>query len=181
MYPFIRIFAEIRRARKQKPIGLFDQQRVTVRIYPWDLDIFRELNNGRALTLYDIARISLSVRSGLDKILRQNKWGITVAGSFVRYRKRVTLWQKIEITAQCIGIDDRFYYMLQNMYRNGEPVGQALYRAAVTQNGLVKPYLLAQAAGIELADVPILPAWVQTISLADMERPWPPEENSNAQ
>ena len=176
MYPFIRMINAIRKAKKQSRISLFEKQTVSIRVYPWDLDIFNELNNGRALTLYDLGRFSLSVRSGLDKVLKHQKLGLTVAGSFVRYRSRVRAWQKIDITAQCVGVDDKFFYMLQNMYRNGEPVGQVLLRAALTRKKIVPPQELIDLLQISASDVPKLPQWVKDLATADSGRPWPPEE-----
>ncbi len=169
----------IRKARKKSPMGLFEKEVTQIRVYPWDLDIFNELNNGRALTLYDMGRFSLSARTGLDKILMREKLGLTVAGSFIRYRRRIQAFQKIDISAQCIGIDDKFFYMLQNMHRNGEAVGQVLIRAGLTRNGLMSPKLLIDLMDVDIKDVPKLPQWAQNIANADNERPWPPKDDEN--
>ena len=66
-------------------ITIDDISATSFRIRPWDIDMFLEVNNGRVLTLYDLGRFDFSIRMGLAKALRQNKWGLVVAGSTVRY------------------------------------------------------------------------------------------------
>ena len=44
--------------------------------WPWDLDFWFELNNGRALTLYDLGRIPFSGRSGFSKVIFKKNMGL---------------------------------------------------------------------------------------------------------
>ena len=61
------------------------------RCWPWDIDLWMELNNGRTLTFYDLGRIPLARRTGLVELLRKQRWGLTMAGASVRYRARIEL------------------------------------------------------------------------------------------
>ena len=81
MYPFIRIAKEMWKFRNAAPLPLLGTHRSTHLCWPWDLDMWNELNNGRTLTLYDLGRLPLARRTGLDKVLRIHGWGITVAGN----------------------------------------------------------------------------------------------------
>ncbi|TAG12614.1 MAG: thioeseterase, partial [Rhodobacterales bacterium] len=81
MYPFIRMVTEMARARRMPPLGLFETHVSTVTCWPWDLDPWAELNNGRTLTLYDLGRLPLGRRTGVERVLRSRRWGLTVAGS----------------------------------------------------------------------------------------------------
>lgn len=173
MYPLGRMGAELLRIRKLPKLNFFDRHETQIRVYPWDLDIFWELNNGRTLTLFDISRVALAKRCGLWDLMRKNKMGMTVAGVSMQYRKRITLWQTITVSAQCVGADDRFVYIVQNSYRNGEPCGQALLRMAFVKNGIVPPKELIEKEFGEI-DIPALPDWVEGYIHAAGERPWPP-------
>jgi hypothetical protein len=52
MYPFLRTAADDpRRARKMPPLEPFGTHVMTLRCWPWDADMFWEMNNGRILTL----------------------------------------------------------------------------------------------------------------------------------
>ena len=57
MYPFLRMFKEMARASRMPPLGLFDTHVSHHLCWPWDLDPWVELNNGRTLTLYDLGRL----------------------------------------------------------------------------------------------------------------------------
>jgi acyl-CoA thioesterase FadM len=175
MYPFLRMALAARRARRLPPIGPLDWHVETVRCLPWDLDPWVELNNGRTLTLFDLGRIPLAIRTGLAASLSERRWGITVAGVSVRYRKRVRMFDRLELRTRMIGWDGRFLYMEQSMWRDGECTSHMLLRSAVTSHeGIVAPAEVAAALDAP-PDSPSLPAWVEAWIAAEGQRPWPPE------
>jgi len=143
--------------------------------WPWDLDMFLELNNGRTLTLYDLGRFMLAQRGDLIATILRNKWSLAVAGANVRFRKRVTLLQKIEMRSRAVGWDTRFIYLEQSMWNTkGECTSHVLYRTAVVEKGKsVVPARVAEALGINGTSPP-LPDWITAWAEADTRRPWPP-------
>ncbi|WP_431301036.1 acyl-CoA thioesterase [Tabrizicola sp. BL-A-41-H6] len=174
MYPFLRMAKELVRARKLPPLGLLDSHVSHHRCWPWDLDPWMELNNGRTLTLFDLGRLPLGRRTGLDRVLTAKRWGLTVAGSSVRYRRRVTAFTALTMHTRCIGWDARFLYMEQSMWKGEECTSHVLIRSAiVSKAGMVPPAEMARAMG-HSGDSPALPAWVQAWIKADAVRPWPP-------
>ncbi len=174
MYPYLRMWNEMRKFRRAPKLGLLDSHISTHRVWPQDLDPWRELNNGRTLTLFDLGRIPMSVRMGFDRVARANGWGITVAGNSVRYRKRVTLFQVLTQKCRVLGWDQRFIYMEQTFWRGGECTAAMLLRSGFTSKaGLVNPGEVAQALG-HAPKSPDLPGWVQAWIAADADRPWPP-------
>ena len=180
MYPFIRMAKELflyRNAPKLPLTGTHVSHHI---IWPWDLDMWNELNNGRTLTLYDLGRLPLARRVGLDKVLAANGWGLTVAGSSVRYRRRVQAFARVEMRSRCIGWDARFVYLDQSMWLGADCTSQVLIRnAIVSRAGIVPPAEMAAAMGHEGAS-PTLPAWVQAWIDAEALRPWPPETQACA-
>ena len=175
MYPFVRMIKVMALARRQPPLGLFDTHVSHLRCWPWDLDPWAELNNGRTLTLYDLGRLPLSRRTGFERVLRDNRWGLTVAGSSTRYRRRVTMFMRLEMRTRCVGWDGRFVYMEQSMWNGDECTSQVLIRSAVVSKaGIVPPAEMARAMGVA-PESPPLPGWVQAWATADATRPWPPE------
>ena len=175
MYPYLRMWQELWRFRNAPPLGPFDPHVSTVRIWPWDLDPWRELNNGRTLTLYDLGRLPLLKRIGYDRLVREKGWGATVAGNTTRYRRRITLFQKLTMVSRVIGWDARFIYIEQSMWRGGGCTSGILIRSAVISKGGMIPATEAmQALGVTAASPP-LPDWVQAWIAGDAARPWPPE------
>ncbi len=179
MYPFLRlwrIFREARRLPKAADPGEIGE--ITIRIWPWDIDPFMELNNGRTLTLMDLGRFSSGARIGLMEVLRRRKWGLAVAGASVRWRKRVTVFQKATIRSRLVGWEGRWFYITQSMWVNGQPVSSALLRTAVTsKNGAVEGPEVLKELGFPSWQ-PEMPAWVRAWIEAEELRPWPPEEMS---
>ncbi len=175
MYPVIRMTKGLIESRKLPPLELTGTHVSHHRCWPWDIDMWMELNNGRTLTLYDLGRIPLARRIGLIKVLARKGWGMTMAGVSVRYRRRIRPFEKIEMHSRAICWDDRFVYLEQSMWKkDGECANHALYRSAITdKNGIVPPERVMQTMGREDVSPPI-PGWVQKWIESDAARPWPP-------
>ncbi len=175
MYPVVRMVWQLFKHRNDAPLGFTETHVSTHYCLPWDLDIWMELNNGRTLTLYDLGRIPLGRRVGLFGAMKRRGWGLTVAGSTTRYRRRITAFEKITMRSRGLGWDARFFYIEQSMWKqNGECAGHVLIRSAVPgKNGIVPPSDVAAEMGI-IPLSPALPDWVQAWADADALRPWPP-------
>ncbi|MDE0591410.1 acyl-CoA thioesterase [Halocynthiibacter sp. C4] len=174
MYPFIRLFKEAVKYRNATPLKVGENHVSHHICWPWDLDMWAELNNGRALSLYDLGRIPLARRMGLIKVLRREKWGLAVAGTSIRYRRRIRAFDKIEMRSRLVSWDERFIYLEQGMWVRGECASHALFRTAVTdRNGIVSTKRVMDALGLE-ATAPEMPQWSAAWVDADTKRPWPP-------
>jgi acyl-CoA thioesterase FadM len=174
MYPFLRMFKEMARARAHAAPGLFDTHVSHHICWPWDLDPWVELNNGRTLTLYDLGRLPLGARTGHSPAPGGARWGMTVAGSSVRYRRRVTMFTRLVTYSRCLGWDERFLYTEQSMWKGDECASQVLIRSAIVgKSGSCHPPNLQAAAGVSTTS-PELPDWVKAWIAAEDTRPWPP-------
>ncbi len=175
MYPFVRMAKELYIHRNAPDLPLLGTHVSNHMCWPWDLDFWAELNNGRTLTLFDLGRIPLAKRMGLVKADAKNKWGMTVAGVSIRYRQRIRIFHRVEMQSRAIGWDDRFLYLEQSFWnRRGECTTHGLYRMAVTSaDGIVHPDTVASEIG-HSGERPTLPDWVQAWIAADATRPWPP-------
>ena len=182
MFPFFRLGKDLYRGRRLPRLENMTDVHVSHhRCMPWDLDMFMELNNGRALTLFDLGRLVLAQRCGLLDVLKENGWGLTMAGSSVRYRQRIRWMEKFEVRSRMVCWDDKFVYLEQAMWKaDGTCANHVLYRAAVTdRNGIVRPPRLAQAFGVPETSPP-MPDWIAAWSRAEATRPWPPMQDDAA-
>ena len=180
MYPFVRMAYGLWKTRNDPPMGLHDIHVSQHMCWPWDIDLWMELNNGRTLTLYDLGRIPLAQRTGLIDVIKRKRWGLTMAGVVVRYRRRIRPFERFEIRSRTLCWDDKFFYIEQSMWkRNGECANHAVYRAAVTdRDGIVRPPRVAEAMGIpDVASRP-MPDWMALWLKAEDERPWPPMQDT---
>ena len=174
MYPFIRFFLAMIRAYWRGPVAFDCTYETHHTILPNDIDIFGELNNGRMLSILDLNRLPFGYATGLLRVIRQNHWGLTIAGVSVRYRRRVKMFDRVRITTTAVGRDARFIYLLQTMWKGDEAACNALYRAAIyTKDGIVPTQKILDALG-GVDWNPNLPDWVHDWIEAEAKRPWPP-------
>ena len=177
MYPIIRFLTTCIKAYLADKITIDDISATSFRIRPWDIDMFLELNNGRVLTLYDLGRFDFSIRMGLAKALRQNKWCLVVAGSTVRYRRRIRMFDKVTIYTQVAGYEERWIYIMQSMWVKGEPASSILLRTGITNKGKVVPARdVINTLGIEEWN-PVLHPWVKDWIHSEDSRLWPPPKD----
>lgn len=175
MYPFIRMAKELVVHARAGSLALGETHVSRHICWPWDLDFWMELNNGRTLTLYDLNRIPMARRAGLIRVLMREGWGLTIAGASVRYRRRIRAFDRFEIRGRAIGCDERFMYIEQGIWRKGECAGHVLYRAAVTDKAGIVPSTRVIEALSPGMEVPKLPRWARAWTEAEAQRPWPPD------
>ncbi|MFY9238248.1 MAG: acyl-CoA thioesterase [Roseovarius sp.] len=182
MYPIIRLAWQLFKHRNDACLPLTGTHVSQHYCLPHDIDLWMELNNGRTLTIYDLGRIPLAARVGLLPLLKKHGWGLTMAGAAVRYRRRVRMFEKIEMRSRAIGWDARFMYLEQSMWKaDGECASHIVYRGAVTgAKGIVPPAEVMAAMGRD-APSPVLPDWVQAWFVAEDQRPWPPMQDAPKQ
>jgi acyl-CoA thioesterase FadM len=175
MYPFIRQLKEFY-VHRNAPDLPFDGVHVSHhRCWPQDIDMFIEMNNGRILTILDLGRTVLAKRTGLLHGLKENRWGLTMAGVSVRYRRRIRPFEKFRVVSKAIGWDERFFYLDQSIWIGETCAAQALYRSAVTgPKGIIPTHDVCRTMNIEQGS-PALPDWVQNWIDAEQTRPWPPQ------
>jgi acyl-CoA thioesterase FadM len=94
------------------------------RVWPNDLDVFLHMNNGVYLTVADLARTDLMLRSDTFGPIRQRGWYPVVTGAAVRFRRSLKLWQRYTITTRILGWDERSFYIQQVFESRGELVNE---------------------------------------------------------
>ncbi len=178
MFPLVRLAKDLWLARRAPPLPILGTHVSHHRCWPQDLDVFLEMNNGRILTILDLGRTVLAKRAGLLGALRRNRWGLTMAGASIRYRRRIRPFVRFRVVSAAIGWDARFVYLDQSIWIGpdfSDCAAQALYRAAITdRNGIVTTERLLADLG-HAGDSPPLPNWVRDWVVADARRPWPPD------
>ena len=180
MYPFFRYATSILKAATNRQrgftLGFTDMSEIKFRCSLTDIDNFLEMNNGRVLTLYDLGRTDLAIRTGLGIQLLKQRWGLVVAGSTVQYRKRIRAFDKVTLKTQIVGVDERWLYIEQSMWVKGKPCSSALLRTGVTEGGkVIETARVLAALGQSNRQLPpsnYVAEWIQS----DAHRPWPPTE-----
>ncbi len=175
MYPYLRITKMLIAGRFKPRLKATDTSVLKLRVWPGDVDILGEMNNGRNLTMMDFGRFDLAARTGLLKKAGQNGWGFVVAGASVRFRHRLMLFRKYELHSQVVGHDEKWIYFLQQAIRRERIHSSALVRTAITsKDGIINPEKVWKAIGGDGGFAP-LPDWVKAWIEAENLRPWQEE------
>lgn len=139
----------------------FEESEIGFRVWPSDLDTNMHMNNGVYLSIMDLARTDLVLRSGLMKVVKKNGWYPVVASQTIRYRRSLDPFRKFSVRTQLIGWDERFFFIQQKFMLGKEVAALALVKGRFlkTTGGGVYPGEIAQAMG-ESATSPAMADWV---------------------
>jgi len=99
------------------------------RVLPNDLDALLHVNNGVYLTLMDLGRTDLLLRSDAFHQVRKQGWYPVLAAETIRFKRSLTLFQKFTIRTSVVGWDDRSIYLEQLFISKGELVAKAVVDA----------------------------------------------------
>ncbi|MDO4138044.1 acyl-CoA thioesterase [Clavibacter michiganensis] len=122
-------------ARRRGRLGIWDTARTAFRVLPHDLDLFGHVNNGRYLTIMDVARLDLLVRSGLWSRIRARGWYPVVAGQTITYRRSLTLGQRFVVESRVLGTHDRWSYVEQTFLVGDQVAARAVVRNRFLHEG----------------------------------------------
>lgn len=164
------------RARSGTPASPLEDYRTTLRVMPNDLDLLRHVNNGAYLTLLDIGRVDMTLRSGAQSALGERGWFPVVVGESIRFHRSMRLWEQFTIVTRVLGWDERVIYLGQRFERarrdgTVDVVAEAwvVARFLARSGGTVPSPQVAEVFGLDPVS-PDLPddvvAWSRSLDLA---------------
>ncbi|MCM2343518.1 MAG: thioesterase family protein [Alphaproteobacteria bacterium] len=102
-------------------------------VLPNDLDTNIHMNNGRYLTIMDLGRFDLVLRTGLLAHMMKQKAMPVLSAAQVRWRLSLNPFQKFTLETRVVCWDDKWVYMEQRFIIRG-----GLKDGAVAAIGIVK-------------------------------------------
>jgi len=164
-----------RRGGALDPAGV---SRIRVTTLPTDLDILRHMNNGRYLSLFDLGRWDLLIRTGLFDAMKDRGWYAVVSSETVTFRKSLELWQRFDIESRFVGHDDRAVFLEHRAVVDGEVYARVIVRSRMLRRsgGTVSNEELFAAVGKPqgLPEVePWIHEWASASALPSTKSPAP--------
>ncbi len=165
--------------RKRRKLRIDEVSRITLRVWPSDLDTYMHMNNGVYLTLMDIGRFDQGLRTGFWQKWKKLGWYPIVVNSTITYRKSLEPWQKFDIETKVIGWDEIAYYIEQRFVRNGEIYARAIMRGRFLKRswGVLTPDEVMEGSGGWPGEQPKVPKWVmdwaKNVALPKTKEPAP--------
>ena len=137
-------------ARGRGRMGTTDESRFSLRCWPNDLDSNFHMNNGRYMTVMDLGRLDLILRTGLWRVMRERKWYPVVGSAKITFRRSVNMFEAFELTTQILGWDEKWLYIEHRMERGGKLLAIGHIKGLfLSPEGKVPMADLAAAAGHE--------------------------------
>ncbi len=109
---------------------------LTFRVWPHDLDLSLHMNNGRYLTLMDLGRTDILLRSGLWREVWRNKWTPIASAITIRFRRELRLMQRIRLETRLLCWDETLVVMEQTFVIDGGPRDGQIASRALFKGGL---------------------------------------------
>jgi len=166
VFPWLRLIRVSLSLISRPRVDLLATTRVTLCVWPNDLDFNLHVNNGRYLALADIGRVHWFVRSGVLAVARQHKAIPIVGDAIAKFRRDLKVFQSFEIRSRLLGWDEKWGFIEHRFVRAGRVIGVVVIRGVFKgPNGPIEPRLFLASLSHALPSPP-LPAWASQFSQA---------------
>lgn len=164
---WLRLLRVVLTARRRGPVTPLESGCIRVRVWPHDLDLWGHVNGGRYLTLSDLGRLDLFIRSGLMDLARRNRWVLPIGSAVVRYRRPLRLFQTCELRTRVLGWDEKWTYLETAFVRSEQSVASVIVKGLVRdRDGNVAPARVMELLG-DPAPSPQVPERIRALLNAE--------------
>jgi acyl-CoA thioesterase FadM len=148
-------------SRRRAKLSVLDVAHTPFRVRPTDIDVLRHMNNGVYLTMADLGRFDLLIRSGVWDTFNRRGWYPVVANQTISYRKSLELWTKYDLQSKLLGADERGLFVQQRFVVGGEIHAEMVIRGRFLKRsgGTVTIGELSEATGVDVRALEV-PEWV---------------------
>jgi len=166
---YLRLWVVILAACFGRKLDILGESNFKTVTLPNDLDTYGHVNNGRYLTLMDIGRMDLFIRSGISKKIKQLGWQFFLGSSTVRYRRSLKVFQSFELKSRILCWTDKWIFIEQKFIRDGSIIVTAIIKGIFfgKKGSIHTNHAMAQIApGLNSPPVPeAVNAWLQSEAL----------------
>ena len=94
-------------------LGVLEEDRLRMRVWPNDIDFNLHLNNARYLNLMDYGRTHLLARTGLLRPVLRARYAAMVGAVWMTYRRSLPVFSGFELMSRLVCWDARWFYIEQ--------------------------------------------------------------------
>jgi len=156
MYPYLRLInITIKNLFRKKFVGIDQEITTTFRVLPIDLDTNLHMNNGRYLTIMDLARFDFIGKVGMLKPLMKRKWFPVLGAAQMVYLKSLKCFQRYTIYTTLESWDEKWFVIAQRFESEGKVYAYGHVRGLMrNKRGNIAPLEVFKAAGFTNAQSP---------------------------
>ena len=109
-------------------------------VLPNDIDINFHMNNGRYLTVCDLTRVDMFIRTGLAKTMVIEKWMPVISEHTMKYKKALKLFQNYTLKMEVTGWDEKSFRMTHTFMVEGRVVAEGTSLGVIiSKSGVIPP------------------------------------------
>ncbi len=162
-----RLFWLLWRSRSADRVDIADEVVLRLRVLPSDLDILGHMNNGRYLSIMDLGRTALMLRTGIWGLARRRGWFPLVRQVSIGYYHTLRPFRRFTLHTHLLGWDDKWFYIEQRFVRGERLCARAHVQGLLrSRDGNVAPSEVLAAMGEPEREPPSRPP-----ELADLDKP----------
>lgn len=153
---YLRLLWTWLRARAKPAITMGDTIELQLRVWPSDVDVNGHMNNGRYMTITDLALIEYFTRAGFLPIALRKGWRPMLGGSMISFRRGLKPFRiyTLRFSMQCW--DERWNYFSFEFEHAGQTMASGITKGAVVgRKGIVSSTETCRALGMD----PVSPAF----------------------
>jgi acyl-CoA thioesterase FadM len=121
--------------RSSPPVSIDQPCTTQFRVIPTDLDINFHMNNGVYLSLMDLGRLDLMIKSGIFWKLFKNGYYPLVVSQGIRFKKSLELFQRFEMVTQINSLDEKDFFITQKFFHRGQLCAEGVIRGRFKKRG----------------------------------------------
>lgn len=112
------------------------ESRLKLRVLPNDLDVNLHMNNGRYLTICDLNRVDLFIRTGLLKAMLKRRWIPVIAEHTMVYKKPLGMFASYDVKLEVTHNDEKYFYMTHVFTKDGRVMAEGTSKGCVYARGI---------------------------------------------
>lgn len=162
---YLRLILVWVRACFKSRIKIGDTIDMRLTVLPNDLDINGHMNNGRYMTITDLALVEYMTRAGFMAHAVKRGWRPMLGGSMIAFRRGLKPFRKYQLRFGVLCWDGRWTYIRFEFIRNGEVMAVGHCKGGIVgKGGVISSEEMCRVLGVDpvsAAFPPSVQAWIE--------------------
>ena len=104
-------------------------------VLPNDLDLNLHVNNGRYLSVFDLGKIDVMIRSGVAAVAYRRRWRPLVGGNVTRYRFGLGQFHRFQLVTRVFCWNEKWFYF-QHLIETKRGIAAVALSKALLHDGV---------------------------------------------
>lgn len=166
MSAWLRVLLTVISSFRRKRLKPDEESILSFRVWPTDADV-SVMNNAKYLTIMEMGRIDLMLRTGFLKLSREKRWSAPLASITVQFKKPLKRFQRFRLRTSLAYWDGGCVYVKHLMEADGETAAIGIARIVILgREGRVSPSEALEALGYTNRS-PSIPPFIESLEKSE--------------